>query len=98
MVFIYDTIYGIIIMSKIKKIIEKISKRPYSNNVSYSELKKYLLHYSFKEIRISGSHHMFISAHGKRLIVPSHDNKVLAVYVKNAYDLVKEMEDLNEEN
>ena len=98
MVYLYDTIYGIIIMSRIKAIINKINSRPYNCNVKYEELKMYLMYYGFKEIRISGSHHIFISLNGDELVIPSHNNVVLPIYVKKASDLVNKKELKYEEN
>ena len=83
-------------MSKIKTIINMINSRPYSCNIKYDELKKYLLYYGFKEIRISGSHHIFVSLNGDEIVIPSHNNVVLPVYVKKAYDLVNKKESNNE--
>ena len=88
----YDTIYGIIIMSNIKTIINRINARPFNSNIKFNELRQYLLYYDFVEKRISSSHHIFISSTGDEFVIPTHNNVVLPVYVKKAYDLVNRME------
>lgn len=83
-------------MSNIRTIIEKINNKPYNSNIKLSELTAYYEHYGFSVVRTTGSHYIFKNLTGKIVSVPSHDNKVKASYVKQAYETIKNMEERNE--
>lgn len=74
-------------MPDIEKLISKI--RNQVNNVSFDELEKLLAYFGFDLVRQKGSHCMFKSEDGRRIVIPRH-NPVKAVYVKLVLSLIKE--------
>lgn len=80
-------------MPKIDSIIEKIENRPYNTDVRFNELEKYYNHFGFFVIRTDSSHKIFANKTGKIAVVPTHNNKILPAYVKQAHDLIKKTED-----
>lgn len=83
-------------MASVEKIIEKISSRPFNTSITFTELTDYLTHYGFSLERINSSHYIFKHNNGSMLSVPCHGKTVKAAYVKQAYKLVKNLEDENE--
>lgn len=79
-------------MPNIKTIIEKINNKPFNSNIKFSELQSYYEHFGFSVVRTSSSHKIFRNSSGVEVVVPTHDNRVKASYVKQAYELVKAME------
>lgn len=80
-------------MPNIKTIIERINNKPFNANIKFSELVAYYKYYGFRLVRINSSHVIFKNSTNESAIVPTHNNKVLPCYVKQAHDLIKSMED-----
>lgn len=79
--------------TSIDKIISKIEAKPYRSDITFSEIKRYLEYYGFKETpRGKGSHHVF-AKDGNPLVIPSHGNTIKAVYVYNSVKAVKSSEE-----
>ncbi|WP_103669077.1 type II toxin-antitoxin system HicA family toxin [Pseudanabaena sp. BC1403] len=73
-------------MSKKDKLLELLKNSP--NNVTFGDIRKLLELESFDLDRITGSHHIF-----KRdeivLVIPVHNNRVKAIYVKRVVELIE---------
>ncbi|MEM8639847.1 MAG: type II toxin-antitoxin system HicA family toxin [Cyanobacteria bacterium P01_G01_bin.54] len=72
-------------MTKRDKLRKRLRNNP--NNVTFDQIRTLLEQEDFKLVRISGSHHIF-----KRdvtiFVVPVHNNRVKAVYVKRTLELL----------
>lgn len=72
-------------MTKRDKLRKRLQNNP--NNVTFSQVRTLLEQENFKLVRVTGSHHVF-----KRdttvFVVPVHNNKVKAVYVKRVLELL----------
>ena len=74
-------------MSQIDKLIKKIENYRSSDQISFSELEKYLIYFDF-----------FVKSHnGTSHVIFKHENKVKAGYVKQAVELVEEIKDIKGE-
>lgn len=79
-------------MSKRKKLLEKIRRNP--RNVAPNELQTLLGYYGFQLKRTRGSHYSFeVLIRGKKvlLVVPFH-HPLKVIYVKEALDLIDQIE------
>ena len=74
-------------MSKHGKLLEKLKNSP--NNATFAQVEKVLLQEGFILDRIAGSHHVFKKG-SVTFAIPVHQNKVKAVYVKRAVELIEE--------
>ena len=73
-------------MTKRDKLLVSIKQKPH--NVSFVQLRKLLEQEGFELERIGGSHHVF-----RRdeiiFVIPVHNNKVKAVYVKRVIEIIE---------
>lgn len=68
-------------MSRIEKLIRSFLSYP--PEVSFADVKHLLEYFGYKEVRSSGSHHIFRNEEGNMLTVPKkHGQKVKRVYIK----------------
>ncbi|MCK4761428.1 MAG: type II toxin-antitoxin system HicA family toxin [Candidatus Aminicenantes bacterium] len=66
-------------MTKIDKLKEKFLRKP--RDIKFSEVRTLLEHSGFKNTRTKGSHFFFTDG-VKRIVIPSHNNKVKKVYIE----------------
>lgn len=78
-------------MSQIEKLIEKMQNYRSGNPIEFSEIEKYLIYYGFEEKNQSGTSHIIFTHKylNRPFPIPKHGNKVKAVYVKKAVELVE---------
>ena len=74
-------------MSKREKLLEKLRHSPY--NVSFADIRRLLEAESFFLDRVTGSHHIFRKA-DIVFVIPVHQNRVKAVYVKRVIEIIEE--------
>lgn len=80
-------------MSKKEKLKLKVESQYNWHNISFDELKTYLLNHKFVMKEGKGSHVLFIHKTSLRpFVVAKHGNYVKAAYVKEAVKLVYEYE------
>lgn len=72
-------------MTKREKLRERLKNNP--NNVRFSDIRKLLEYEDFELDRTTGSHHIFVKGE-LTLVIPVHNNKVKAVYVKRVLELI----------
>jgi predicted RNA binding protein YcfA (HicA-like mRNA interferase family) len=69
-----------------EKLLDSVRQRP--NNVTFTKLRKLLEQEGFELERVGGSHHVF--RRGSTIfVVPVHNNKVKAVYVKRVIEIIE---------
>lgn len=74
-------------MSKREKLIAHLLSEP--PEALFSDVKKLLLDFDFKEVRSSGSHHVFRHKDGRMVVVPKKSgNTVKRIYIKKVTDLL----------
>ena len=73
-------------MTAIDKLLDRLSGNPHG--ASFAEIRKLLVEQDFSLDRITGSHHIF-----KRgpliIVIPVHNKRVKAVYVRRVVELIK---------
>lgn len=74
-------------MSKREKLIESLKRS--QDNVTFAQIRKLLEQEEFTLERITGSHHVFKKG-SITFVVPVHNNKVKAVYVKRVVEIIEE--------
>lgn len=74
-------------MNKREKLLQRIRVSP--NNVTFADVRKLLEAEDFLLDRITGSHHVFRKA-DIVFVVPVHQNRVKAVYVKRVIEIIEE--------
>ena len=72
-------------MARIEKIIKKMKNQP--KGITFTEIKKVLEHYGYKEIRTRGSHHHFQNEQGLVTTV-KRENPVDIQAVKDALNRI----------
>ncbi|MBW4485794.1 MAG: type II toxin-antitoxin system HicA family toxin [Tildeniella torsiva UHER 1998/13D] len=77
-------------MTKREKLRERLQNNP--NNVRFSDICKLLEYEDFELDRVTGSHHIFVKGE-LILVIPVHNNKVKAVYVKRVLELIDQTND-----
>ncbi|NUN63341.1 type II toxin-antitoxin system HicA family toxin [Pseudanabaena biceps] len=73
-------------MSKKDKLLELLKNSP--NNVTFGDIRKLLELEGFDLDRITGSHHIF-KKDEIVLVIPVHNNRVKAIYVKRVVELIE---------
>lgn len=74
-------------MSKLEKLVASLLND--AGDYSYSDTKKVLSNFGFKEIRSKGSHHTFRHEDGRTQIVPlKHGKRVKKFYIKEIVNLL----------
>ncbi|OGL97637.1 hypothetical protein A2318_04275 [Candidatus Uhrbacteria bacterium RIFOXYB2_FULL_45_11] len=73
-------------MSQLEKLIEKIKQS--KSDVAFSDLVKLLSSVDYKLVRRKGSHVHFRKQDAPFLTIPTHQNKVKIVYVKEILKLL----------
>lgn len=73
-------------MVKRVKLFEKIKNNPHA--VTFAQIENILLNSGFVLDRISGSHHIF-KRDAVTFVIPTHGNKVKAVYVKRVIEILE---------
>lgn len=76
-------------MSKREKLLESLKQSP--NNATFAQIRKLLEYEGFTLERITGSHHVFRKG-ATIFVVPVHNNKVKAVYVKRVVEIIEDYE------
>lgn len=66
-------------MTKIDKLKEKLLRKPHG--IKFNEVRTILEHSGFKNTRTKGSHFFFTDG-VKRIVIPTHNNKVKRVYIE----------------
>ena len=74
-------------MSKREKLLEKLKQSPF--NVSFADIRRLLESEEFFLDRVNGSHHIFRKA-DIIFVVPVHQNRVKAIYVKRVIEIIEE--------
>lgn len=77
-------------MSKREKLRERLKNNP--NNATFSEIRKLLEQEGFALDRITGSHHIF-TKDDITFVIPVHNSKVKAIYVKRVIELIEQTDD-----
>ena len=80
-------------MSKREKLIEQLTNSPH--NATFADIRKLLEYEGFYLDRITGNHHIFKYAE-TTFVVPLHNNKVKAIFVRKILELI-ELADFEEE-
>ena len=82
-------------MSQIDKLIKKIENYRSGDQISFSELEKYLIYFGFFIKSHNGTSHVIFKHEllSRPFPVSKHGNKVKAGYVKQAVELVEEIKD-----
>ncbi len=73
-------------MSKREKLIEQLTNSP--NNATFADIRKLLEYEGFYLDRVTGSHHIFKYTE-TTFVIPVHNNKVKAIYVRKVLELIK---------
>jgi predicted RNA binding protein YcfA (HicA-like mRNA interferase family) len=76
-------------MAKRTKLYAKLKNNP--KDVTFVQIEKLLNAEGFVLDRISGSHHIFKRG-SVTFVIPTHGNKVKAVYVKRVLEIIDECE------
>ncbi len=75
-------------MASRNKLFEKIKNNP--DNVKFQDIRHLLEEENFFLERITGSHHIF-RKENYIFVIPVHDKKIKAVYVKKVIELIEEL-------
>ena len=74
-------------MTKREKLLDRLKQSPH--NVTFADIRKLLESEAFVLDRVTGSHHIFRKA-DIVFVVPVHQNRVKAVYVKRVIEIIEE--------
>lgn len=75
-------------MSKLEKLVASLLND--AGDYSYSDAKKVLSDFGFKEVRVKGSHHTFRHEDGRTQVIPlKHGKRVKKVYIKEIVQLLE---------
>ncbi len=75
-------------MGQLEKLIEKMRRLP--PEMRYEEVARVLEAHGFKEVRSSGSHHVFRHPDGRMQIVPKHKGQVVkTTYLRQVHKLLE---------
>ncbi len=72
-------------MGKREKIIERLTNSP--QNATFADIRNLLEYEGFYLDRVTGSHHIFKYAE-TTFVIPVHNNKVKAIYVRKVLELI----------
>ncbi|WP_309736688.1 type II toxin-antitoxin system HicA family toxin [Chamaesiphon sp. OTE_75_metabat_556] len=73
-------------MGKREKIIDRLTNSP--QNATFADIRNLLEYEGFYLDRVTGSHHIFKYAE-TTFVVPVHNNRVKAIYVRKALELIE---------
>ena len=74
-------------MGKKDKLIDKLLKKP--PEMRFDEIKKILENAGYKNVRAKGSHFIFKNSDdGKKVIIPTHNNRVKKCYLEEMIELL----------
>lgn len=74
-------------MSKRSKLFERLKVSP--QGATFAVIRKLLLQEGFELDRVTGSHHIFKSG-AVTFVIPVHNNRVKAVYVRRVIELIEQ--------
>jgi predicted RNA binding protein YcfA (HicA-like mRNA interferase family) len=74
-------------MGKREKLIERLTNSP--QNATFADLRTLLEYEGFYLDRVTGSHHIFKYAN-ITFVIPVHNNKVKAIYVRKVLELIEQ--------
>jgi predicted RNA binding protein YcfA (HicA-like mRNA interferase family) len=74
-------------MGKREKLIERLTNSP--QNATFADLRTLLEYDGFYLDRVTGSHHIFKYAN-ITFVIPVHNNKVKAIYVRKVLELIEQ--------
>jgi len=77
-------------MNKREKLFKRLKNNP--NNATFLDIQTLLKQEGFDLDRVTGSHHVFIKG-DITFVVPVHENKVKAVYVRRVIELIEQSKD-----
>jgi predicted RNA binding protein YcfA (HicA-like mRNA interferase family) len=72
-------------MGKREKLIERLTNSP--QNATFADIRNLLEYEGFYLDRVTGSHHIFKYAE-ITFVIPVHNNKVKAIYVRKVLELI----------
>jgi predicted RNA binding protein YcfA (HicA-like mRNA interferase family) len=74
-------------VSRLEKLIAHLRSEP--SEASFSDVKRILETFDFREVRSSGSHHIFRHQDGRQITIPKDSGrKVKRIYLKKLIDLL----------
>jgi predicted RNA binding protein YcfA (HicA-like mRNA interferase family) len=83
-------------MGKREKLIKRLTNSP--QNATFSDLRNLLEYEGLYLDRVTGSHHIFKYAE-ITFVIPAHNNKVKAIYVRKVLELIEQADtELEEED
>jgi predicted RNA binding protein YcfA (HicA-like mRNA interferase family) len=83
-------------MGKREKLIERLTNSP--QNAIFSDIRNLLEYEGFYLDRVKGSHHVFKYAE-TTFVIPVHNNRVKAIYVRKVLELIESADtELEEED
>ena len=83
-------------MGKREKLIDRLTNSP--QNATFADIRNLLEYEGFYLDRVKGSHHVFIYAETS-FVIPVHNNRVKAIYVRKVLELIDQADtELEEED
>jgi predicted RNA binding protein YcfA (HicA-like mRNA interferase family) len=86
--------YSQLNIGKREKLIERLTNSP--QNATFADLRTLLEYEGFYLDRVTGSHHIFKYAN-ITFVIPVHNNKVKAIYVRKVLELIEQSYPKDEE-
>jgi predicted RNA binding protein YcfA (HicA-like mRNA interferase family) len=81
-------------MGKREKLIARLINSP--QNATFSDIRNLLEYEGFYLDRVTGSHHIFKYAE-TTFVIPVHNNRVKAIYVRKVLELIESADPVDEE-
>jgi predicted RNA binding protein YcfA (HicA-like mRNA interferase family) len=81
-------------MGKREKLIDRLTNSP--QNATFSDIRNLLEYEGFYLDRVTGSHHIFKYAE-TTFVIPVHNNRVKAIYVRKVLELIEQADPDEEE-
>ncbi|WP_373543189.1 type II toxin-antitoxin system HicA family toxin [Chamaesiphon sp.] len=81
-------------MGKREKLIARLTNSP--QNATFSDIRNLLEYEGFYLDRVPGSHHIFKYAE-TNFVIPIHNNRVKAIYVRKVLELIEAADPVDEE-
>lgn len=81
-------------MGKREKLIARLTNSP--QNATFSDIRNLLEYEGFYLDRVTGSHHIFKYAE-TTFVIPVHNNRVKAIYVRKVLELIESADPVDEE-
>jgi predicted RNA binding protein YcfA (HicA-like mRNA interferase family) len=83
-------------MGKREKLIDRLTNSPH--NATFSDIRNLLEYEGFHLDKVKGSHHVFKYAETS-FVIPVHNNRVKAIYVRKVLELIEQADtELEEED